>query len=194
MSQHHWSGKLSDRQVHTPQALRCEAMCDIFSAAGIHVSSYHRGNLILYCRSTWTRTTTRVWHPPHNLVHTLHPCKDTELRSWHLQILWVRARRKPSTIAYSGRERKIQACIAEARWHALHHSWLLTWVLLRTLLARRHLALAVILHGPVHLVKVTLPPTLLGAISLDSRVVRVGSVALVVRAVCHGTCTVYQAT
>ena len=109
-----WSGKSNHRQVHTPQALRSAAMCDIFSAAGIHISSYHRGNLILYCRSTWTQTTPRVWHPPRSLVHTLHPCKDTELRSWHLQIFWVRARSKPSsTIAY--RERRIQSCIAEAR-------------------------------------------------------------------------------
>jgi len=122
MPQHH--DKVNNRLVHTPQALRSEAMCDIFSAAGIHISSYHRGNLILYCRSTWTRTTPRGLHPPRSLAHMFHPCKDTELRSWHLQIFWVRARRKPSsTIAY--RERRIQSCIAEARSElvdALHQS------------------------------------------------------------------------
>jgi hypothetical protein len=56
---------------------------------------------------------------------------------------------------------------------------LLTWVLLRTLLGRRRIALAVILHGPVRLVQPTSRFTLLGAISLHRRVVRVGSVALV---------------
>jgi len=63
---------------------------------------------------------------------------------------------------------------------------LLTWVHLPALPGRRRLAMAVIPHGPVHLVKVTRPPTLLpilllGAISLNRWVLRVVSVALVMK-------------
>jgi hypothetical protein len=71
--------------------------------------------------------------------------------------------------------------------------WLLTWVLLRALRGRRRIALAVILHGPVPLVQPTAPPTPLGAISLHRWVLRVISAALVVRAVCHGVCTMSHA-
>ena len=65
------------------------------------------------------------------------------------------------------------------KWHALHRSRLLTRVLLRAILGRRRLAMAVILHGPFIVVTASL--TLVGAIGLDRRVLRVVRVALVMK-------------
>ena len=59
-------------------------------------------------------------------------------------------------------------------WHVL------AWVLVGALLGRRHLAMAAILHGPVRLVPVTMRFTIRGAISLNRRVLRGISGALVV--------------
>ena len=152
------------------------------SATSTRISLHHHGSLIIHCRSTWTRTTPRALHPRHTSAHTLHPCTDAACLSWLLQGCSVRPRRKPSpaitSVSITVHNTRFKLAYPkqgpQSMRHALHPSCPLTWVLLRALLGRRYLALAVILHSPVHLVEVTAPSTILGAFSLDRRVLGVG--------------------
>ena len=173
----------------------------IRSATSTRIPLYHHGNVTIHCRSTWTRTNPRARHLLRTLAHMKdeHPCRGPGLRSWLLQRVpgqstkeaFLHDRRR----GYGGGKLTTQACMLtqgqSLTWHALHRSRLLTRVLLRALLGRRRLAFAVILHGPTLLV--TASPTVVGAIGLDRRVLRVGSVAAVERAVSDGACTTSQA-
>ena len=156
-------------------------------------------NSKFHSRSTWTRTTPRVQSPPHTSAHTLHHRRHAACLSWHLQGCSVRPRRKHSP-AIAGVRITVHNTPFKLAWpkqrqqsmpHALHPSCPLTRVLLPAILGRRRIAPAVILHGPTLLV--TASPTLVGAIGLDRRVLRVGSVAAVGRAVSDGACTTSQA-
>ena len=151
-------------------------------ATSTRISLHHHGSLIIHCRSTWTRTTPRALSLPHTSAHTLHHRRHAACLSWLLQGCSVRPRRKHSS-AIAGVRITVHNTRFKLAWpkqrqqsmrHALHPSCPLTWVLLRTLLGRRYLAPAVILHSPVHLVEVTAPFTILGAFSLDRRVLGVG--------------------
>ena len=81
--------------------------------------SYHHGNLIIHCRSTWTRTNPRALHLLRMLAHTLGPCRGLGLRSWLLQRVPGQSSKQAflhhCRRGYGGGELKTQACMADAR-------------------------------------------------------------------------------
>ena len=93
----------------------------IRSPTSTRIPLYHHGNLIIHCRSTWTRTNPRARHLLRTLAHMKdeHPCRGPGLRSWLLQRVpgqstkeaFLHDRRR----GYGGGKLTTQACMADAR-------------------------------------------------------------------------------